>query len=249
MTKPTDPKSKFELVRNWIVGITGVLLVIPALINGGIDIYSSWQKLPKTKAEQLNEELFKKYFKKQPVAAFPVPIKQSNGTVEVKFSVYEEGDVFVEFGNFTQWFPFPATEKKVTSISLMSTAIAQEQASLKGFGRYQQSEWFEGAYIVRERLYENGIIERLNIDPRTGAILQSSARRAHTPQNALPPPGVSNFAPIDLDSIRANRSQQLTGPATVCSTQFGACQMVAAISRGSQCLCYGAMGPVPGIAQ
>lgn len=250
MPKPIEAKSQFEVVKSWIVGLTGVFLVIPALVNGGIDIYSSWQKLPKTKAEQLNEVLFKKYFKKQPVAAFPVPIKQSNGTVEVKFSVYDEGDVYVEFGDFYQWFPFPGTDKKtVASFLIVDTAIAQEQPQLRGFGRFQQSEQFTGANISRERLYENGVIERSTLNPKTGAILESSTSKTLPPDISPPPSEVSRFAPIDLDAAHTSNSQQSDRVASICITQVGTCQMISAIPIGSHCVCYNAMGLVPGVAK
>ena len=89
--------------KDWIVGLTAVLVVLPALINAGIDVYKAALNIPKTDAEQVNIELFKKYFNKPPVAAFRVPIKYSLGTAEAKFSIYEEGDVFVEYGSSSQW--------------------------------------------------------------------------------------------------------------------------------------------------
>src|SRR5215831_7175778 len=52
----------------------------------------------RSESERINVELFKKYFNKQPVTVLPVPIKRSNGTVDVRFSIYDEGDVYVEIG-------------------------------------------------------------------------------------------------------------------------------------------------------
>ncbi len=54
--RPTD----FDRARAWIAGLTGVLVVVPALINAGIDIYAAFAKLPKTEAERATVELFKK---------------------------------------------------------------------------------------------------------------------------------------------------------------------------------------------
>jgi hypothetical protein len=91
--------SVWSKAKGWIVGLTAILVVLPALINTGIDVRKAVLNIPKTDAERTNLELFKKYFNKPPVTAFPVPIKHSLGTVEAKFSIYDEGDIFVEYGN------------------------------------------------------------------------------------------------------------------------------------------------------
>lgn len=208
MPEPDAPVSFFGRFKGWIVGLTSVLVVLPALINAGVDIYASLLKLPRTEAERVNERLFREYFKKQPVAAFPVPIKQNNGTVEVRFEVYEKGDVFVEFGNFTQWFPFPSHDggpKKTVGFSLVSNAVAQDPPPPKGLGRYQQIDQLQGDAVIRKRTYENGVIEKQVIDPRSGDILNSSTRQ--TDQKPVPVPaaktlGVPKIAPIDLDQFR-----------------------------------------------
>ena len=179
MATDTARPTGFHRARAWIVGPTGVLVVVPALINAGIDVYAAFAKLPKTEAERANVELFKKYFNKQPVAAFPVPIKQSNGTVEVRFSVFEEGDVYVEFGKFTQWFAF-ARQQAPTRIgpSLLPEAHADDSTQARGFGKYLQNDTFVDGQVLRERRWENGILEVIKLDPRTGDIVDQSARAA-----------------------------------------------------------------------
>ena len=89
MHKSSEPNaSPWLKTRNWIVGLTAVVVVLPSLINGGIDVYKALLSIPKTNAERANSELFKKYFNKSPVTVFPVPIKYSVGIVEAKFSIY-----------------------------------------------------------------------------------------------------------------------------------------------------------------
>ena len=39
-------------IRTWIVGLTAVVVVLPALINGGIDVYRSILNIPRTDAER-----------------------------------------------------------------------------------------------------------------------------------------------------------------------------------------------------
>ena len=215
MPESHEPPTKVEAVKKWIIGLTSVLVVIPSLVNAGVDIYSSFAKLPKTESEQINVDLFKKYFNKQPLTTFPVPIKTNIGTVEVRFAIYDEGDVYVEFGNLTQWFPFPDDHsRKQASLSVFPQAIAQTIApfrtgTLRGVGNYQQSERFDGHTLVRERAFQNGVTEQYRLDPRTGAILQFTARRtSNSGTNIVPPPDVFRLAPIDLDAIRANRASQ-----------------------------------------
>jgi hypothetical protein len=238
-------KPGFATVKTWLVGLTSVLVVIPAVINAGLDIYASLAKLPKSEAERTNVALFQKYFNKQPVAAFPVPIKQSNGTVEVRFSIYEEGDVFVEFGRFTQWFPFPGPAPAPVAFSVIGEAHAQANAAVKGFGSYQQTDRMQGNAIVRERAFENGVTEKYVLNPASGDILEFSARRD---ADANVGPGVAKLAPIDLDAIRQNRLPP-QGRAAVCVTRAGSCQLQAAVAASSQCFCATATGAIGGVAK
>ena len=258
MRDPNSPRTKLDKIKAWVVSITGVLVVLPALVNGGLDIYASLQKLPKTESERINVELFKKYFNKQPIAQFPVPIKQNNGVVDVNFSVYEEGDVFVEFGKFTQWFPFPSQGgyPAIGHASLISQSMAQQAfealPSPKGMGNYQQTERYEEGMLVRKRLYNNNVEVRQVLDPRKGDILESSARTL--PQAKEPPqPALALVAPIDLDALRKKRVQPLPAKpynlASVCSTRLGNCQLLVGLSLGEKCSCQGISGPVAGVSK
>jgi hypothetical protein len=207
MGKSNGSASTFANLKGWLVGLTSVLVVIPAVINAGFDIYGSFAKLPKSEAEKINVTLFQKYFNKQPVAAFPVPIKQGNGTVEVRFSVYEEGDVFVEFGRFTQWFPFPtAGGPGPVAFSLFPQAHAQANAPLRGSGSYEQSDRIKGDAIVRERVFQNGVTEKYTLNPRTGDIMDFEAQRGPRPAKSNAATGMPKITPIDLDTLRENRA-------------------------------------------
>ena len=220
---PAEAVSYLASLKLWLTGLVGVLVVLPSLVNAGLDVYSSLLKLPKTEAERINERLFRDNFGKQPVATIPVPIKQNNGIVEVRFQIYEKGDVFVEFGNFSQWFPFPSTEdaaKKSAGFSLMSSAFAQTPAtsSPQGMGRYQQTDKMQDGAILREKTYENGVVESQVIDTRSGDILNSSARKIE--QKSLPPtpsiiPVIPKVVPIDLDHYRSIARDKINGSAPV----------------------------------
>lgn len=235
MSDPDAPATFFARFKGWIIGLTSVFILLPALINAGNDIYSSLLKLPRTEAERINERLFRDYFGKQPVATVPVPIKQNNGTVEVRFAIYEKGDVFVEFGNFTQWFPFPSHDggpKKTVGFSFISSAVAQDQPPPKGLGRYQQVDQLKGDAVIRERTYENGVIEKQVIDPRSGDILNSSARQTdqkQVPAQAIGTLAIPKIATIDLDQFRKVAQ---TGSASAESAKVPAAEWHEALKAG-----------------
>lgn len=251
----TSSSQGFDL-KSAIVKVTGVLVVIPALLNGVVDIYSVIAKLPKTDSEKLNLELFKKYFNKQPVAAFPIPIKQNNGTVEVRFQVFDEGDVFIEFGNYTQWFPFPKTSLNRVGWLPIKQAVAQDVRPSRGFGHFTQKETINNGIITRERRWENGVLESTQIDARTGEIVgKNISRWAPDDARANRAASVSQLAPIDLDAARAARirptvpSSKQSELTSTCSTPSGPCKMVNPLPVGSHCACYGAQGGVSGTAK
>lgn len=266
---PTSaPVGGFDRVRGWLIGLTGVLVVLPALINGGLDIYTALAKLPKTESERLNVELFKKYFNKQPVAAFPVPIRRTDGTVEVRFSVFDEGDIFVEFGKFTQWFPFPKSETASVGLSFLGLAHAEQTGKMRGLGQYKQQEAYDpNGNVLRERQWDNGVREWQRLNPRTGDILEQKVTRAPSTGAAKPAedPGagasdvnkraaLSQFAPIDLEALRNTprplpNSTKQARLGSSCVTPHGSCSLLYPLQPDSACSCENAYGSVAGRAK
>lgn len=186
---------------------TGVLLVVPALINAGYDVYATALKLPRTDAEKVNTEMFKKYFNKAPLATLPVPVKSSVGTVDARFAIYEEGEIYVEFGKFSQWFPFPRAGQPKREFSLLSSAFAQTQARVdlpaQG-GIASQRESISGGVLVRSRIYADGTTEQRKIDLRSGATL--GVEFGKVARESVPSPSSSpktmKIEPIDLSNLR-----------------------------------------------
>ena len=158
-----------------VVKVTGVLLVVPALINAGYDVYATALKLPRTDAEKVNAEMFRKYFNKVPLATLPVPVKSNAGTVDARFAIYEEGEIYVEFGKFSQWFPFPRAEQpKRAEFSLFPSAFAQAMPRVDLSGPKviaSQHESIQGGVLVRSRVFADGTTERRKIDVRSGSTL------------------------------------------------------------------------------
>ncbi len=169
-------------IKAWIVGLTSVVVVLPALINGGIDVYKTLWNIPKTPAEEINRTLSERYFNHPPVGVLPVSVKTDLGTVDMKLSIYEGGDIYVEYGTHTRWFPSPLTA--TASSSLISTAYAQGPAAQSQTGEYTQTDKLVGNTIARTRNYSNGTKETYIIDRNTGAILSKTVSRGTKPHSA-----------------------------------------------------------------
>lgn len=247
-TKVKASPNGWGKAKTWVVGLTGVLVGVPALINAGVDIYKAVLKIPRTESERANAELFKKYFNKVPIVTLPIPVKQTTGTTEVKFSVYEEGDVYVEYGSLTQWFPFPrSADPTHAAFSIVPPASAQTTGEAWGIGKYQQSERIEGNTLVRERVYANGVVERQRIDLRTGAVLDKTVSES-VPRNPGQSRDLAPFGVIDLGAPKDLPASQ--GPlSTVCATSLGTCAMPYRVSKGTTCFCLNTSGTIPGVSQ
>ncbi len=97
--------------HNWrgkAAGAVGVLVVLPSLINAVSDIWTAWQGLPIGEKEKANSTLFKAHFKESPLITKQIIIDGSVGRVPLTFDVYTNGDIFVDYGRFVQWFPYVA---------------------------------------------------------------------------------------------------------------------------------------------
>ena len=199
----TNYSVKWVKIRSWIVGLTAVLVVVPSLVNAGIDIYKSLLNVPITQSEQINAELFVKYFNKTPIVAVPVPIKTTLGTVNMKLSIYEAGDIFAEYGNYSHWFPFPS--QKTSSLSLVSSAYAQSSSSSDKADEYTQVDKLKGKNIERERFYPNGLKEKYTINLNTGEIYNKTVTHdTPTPSGLSGSPSIKiiEFPTIDIEALK-----------------------------------------------
>lgn len=255
----------WKAIKNWIVGITGVIVVIPALFNAGLDLYNMVMNIPRTHAEKNNTELFAKHFKDKPVVSLPVPVRQGAATYDVRFSIYEEGDVYVEYGDMTQWFPFPKTQSAAApSLNPIANAYADETTTQVA-ASYTQTQSIEGDYLIRKKEYADGQSEKQTIDIRSGQIIETKKEAAKpatvsppememaAPMAEASPPSapaaqvISPFAVIDLDAIKAAKGQSTT--ATTCKTAQGNCALLHPVPAGNQCTCQSTEGELKGTAQ
>lgn len=202
-------------LKGSLTRIVAVVLVVPSLATAGYQAYASLSGKPKTAAQADNQRLFVKYFNKQPLVTIPVTVKQERGAVQALFSVYDEGDVYVEYGQSTQWFPFPHPAAPAPAgLSLIGAAhaapVARSAPAPRPAAQFQQSESMEDNYLLRTRRWDNGVVEESRIDVRSGAVVEHRTRQEAPPklegeksrvigatQQPLPA--------IDLDRLRAAR--------------------------------------------
>lgn len=159
--------SGFSKVTKFIVGVTGVLVVVPALINAGVDVYRRILNIPGSEGERTNIALYQKHFKQKPLFAADVPVVTDLGEVKMSFEVYDGGDILVVYGKRSQWFPLPFNQHAST-FQLIGSANAQYPAAADQGEMYRQYQTYQGGSITRERFFEDGSVQSYAIDPRTG---------------------------------------------------------------------------------
>lgn len=128
--------------EKWINSLTGriaaataAVTTVIALVNGAGDLIKTMLNLPKNIYEETNDALFKKNFLKPPIVSQPVEIKTASAKVEMLLQVYENGDVFVRYGEFQQWLPFKSV--KISSASILPLAAAQTQTPVQAIEQPQ----------------------------------------------------------------------------------------------------------------
>jgi len=231
---------------NWITGLTSVLLVIPALIYSGIGIYDVLQDIPQTESEKLNKSLYQKYFGKQPLQVIPIPIKKDSATYQVQFSIYNEGDIFIEYGDMTQWFPFPTIIAQSNfSFSPISIAYASDNMA-HPTGKFTLSDELDGAILIRSKIYESGAKVQQSINIRTGKIIDSKLIKVGDIEDTEIE-SVAPFAVIDLNEI--NSKQKKFSKAKNCITFNGKCTLLQNIPKGELCYCVIPSGKIPGVSE
>lgn len=247
---PTDPTAQVAVhaapastgkqVVNWlqttqgvIAGIAAVLVILPSLINAVLDIYVTLFNVPRTLSEQYNQELFQKHFQKQPIHTGSSVIKTKEGAeLAIKLSVYENGDIYVEYGNYSQWFPFKSSDESSAALDWLippayAEAVVKNSPCLEqltsadpeakpprmvdSFGAmhyYTQTDIpLTKRTFKRVRLYDDGCQEVLTIDINSGEILTRELNQKALPpdeKQAMRKKAIQLFAPqvIDIQKIQ-----------------------------------------------
>ncbi len=117
--------AKISTFKGIVLSLTALFVVIPAMINSGIDVYNSIANIPDSIQERTNDELFKRHFKESPVFSQPIEVKTGSATLEMMLDVYENGDILIQYGDFKQWFPFKGASV-AGGLPLIGVAYAQD---------------------------------------------------------------------------------------------------------------------------
>jgi hypothetical protein len=144
--KPRQDSEWIKSARGKMISLTALLVVVPALINSGLDAYKAVANIPTNIYDRANDELFKKHFKEIPTISEPVPVKNSAMTVDMLLEVYPNGDIFIRYGEFRQWFPF----KPLTAASLQLVAEASADTLQETNSHEAQEETREIFHDIRE---------------------------------------------------------------------------------------------------
>jgi hypothetical protein len=194
-----DTPGPIKKVMRWIAGITAVLIVIPALINAGSDIYASILKIPRSDTERANKALFEKHFGKAPLFHGDVPVKTEIGLVNMVLEVHEGGDIFVRYGKHSQWFPCPLVIQEKSSLfgnNAYAEYLAMQQTNPNANYQY---DTMLGSKIQRELYFQDGTKETYLIDLRTGYWDEPSKNKyQEVPKEAIPTVDRFEFPVIDL---------------------------------------------------
>ncbi len=195
---------KLKTVQGLLVAFAAVFVVIPSVVNTALDAYRTIRNIPQGIQQQANHELFQRHFQEQPASSLPMVVKTDTGTLDVNIDIYRNGDIFVAYGDHTQWFPFETAKTAAGRFRIIATA---EAAELKGEGAYQQRQENHDGSVVRERIYQNSVKETLVIDRNSGRILQrttasvpdepprSGWSKSATPPTPLPQPAPGALPP------------------------------------------------------
>lgn len=175
-----------------ITSIIAILVVIPSMINAVVDVYVTILDIPSSLPEQNNQRLFKAHFEESPAHTGVGTIRTERGDLNVKLNVYENGDIYIEYGKFSQWFPFDpesvAPEEGESVGWLMRSAYAEVATALSpcevvqneegddkpqlAMHRYiQQENQVKTGKLQRVRIYDDGCKETLFVEINSGKIL------------------------------------------------------------------------------
>ncbi len=173
----SDFKEWLKTTRGIIMSITAVIVVLPALINAFYDVYETALQIPEGIKERHNKALFEKHFQESPIFTKPMVINTGPAEMEMNIDIYENGDIFVRYGEYSQWFPINPDEIAFAGSFFRSTYA---QAAIRPEGNYKQLEWTEGKNIVQRRRYENGVIETIKFNRNTGKIVERTVTMEKT---------------------------------------------------------------------
>jgi|GEM_PF-6780676 len=171
-----------------VIAATSVLLAVPAMFGAGQAAMSSFNRMVTPSQEEINTRLFKKYFRAPPLLRQPVLVTTKAGPLQMVYSVYQGGEVNVEYGESSQWFD--ASPIRSVSMSSFFLSTAQAQTRDEAFqARLKQYEALNGNKLTRVVEMQGGSAEVTTYDIRSGNV---DKRRVMPLKSALASPAFAN---------------------------------------------------------
>ena len=200
-----------ELLNHWktiLTALLALLVVIPSVINSVNDIWIAWNGLPIGEKEKINSKLFTDHWKEDPIHTKQLIIEGAKGKVPVTIDIYKNGDIFVDYGRFTQWFPYKDLNTSIatTTFSILPEANAgffdKISKNVKSVGskpvKVVNKE--EKQAVVREKTFSDGSIERQVINKNTGKVesAETIEPKPNSSSNVVVDTGETVTEPIEV---------------------------------------------------
>lgn len=165
-----------------ITALLGLLVVLPSVINAITDIYVAWQGLPIGNQEKINSRLFQAHFKENPINSQQLMVKGQTGASAMTLDVFQNGDVFINYGENVQWFPYQDLQLAESGFSFISAAYAdwyvepttkQSNQTLEADSVKVESRYISKTEIERVRYLSDGSKIKQVINVNTGRIIST----------------------------------------------------------------------------
>lgn len=208
------PKIK-DILDNWksiSIALSALLVVVPSVINGVNDVWVAFNHLPIGSKEKINNLLFKTHWKDTPVLTKQIIIEGNSGKVPITIDVYHNGDIFVDYGKLTQWFPYKNlvvnnSFKFINSAYAGMSIFDKTSKSLKTQDNIKIENIKNSSNIVeRVRVYDDGSKEIQYIDINTGKI---SRNRILSSNEIYPNFNDSPNSKIEVIKLPENSNEKL----------------------------------------
>ncbi len=173
-----------EIFNSWeksALALVAFLVVIPSIINAAGDVWVSVQNLPIGNKQKVNAAMFEDHFNETPAASERIDVENDLGTLTIAIDVYENGDIFIHYGQFTQWFPFQNREVIAAkfNLGLFASALARadKNANYKDSRQttFPKIQYRKASKTAIERIstLEDGAVEKILIDVNSGEVMKT----------------------------------------------------------------------------
>ncbi len=208
-----------ETLDSWqkmLGAIVAFLVLVAATVNSINDILVAVYDLPIGEKEKINNTLFKYHWKENPVHSKQLIVESNKGKMPITIDIYNNGDIFIDYGQFTQWFPYNDT--KITSDNYHFISSANAGGFFSGI-TYSfraslpveiRNTWNSDNEVVRSKVLSDGSIENKTININTGRIVNADSIDPPLIIEApLPETYATDNDPIQVIKLPENNQQKV----------------------------------------